>query len=35
MKRKQSKNYKLVTYKINKKFLSYFGDERYIPDNGV
>ena len=33
MNRIQSKNHRLVTYKINKIFLSWFDDEIYILNN--
>ena len=35
MKRIQSKNHKLGPYEIDKMFLSYFGNKRYVLDDGI
>ena len=35
MKRIQSKKHKLGTYEIDKIYVSYFDDKRYVLDNGI
>ena len=35
MKRIQRKSCQIKKYKMNKIYLSYFDDKRYIPDNGI
>ena len=35
MKRMQGKSHLIFTYSINKIFLSYFDDKRYMPEDGI
>ena len=35
MKRIQAKKHKIRTYEIDKISLSYFGDKRYVLDDGI